>query len=189
MSVQPEPTSLTIPVLPTPSGRFTLRPFTLADAPDVQAHLADPRIAPWTLNIVHPYPDGAAAGWIATHGPDAEAGTAITWAIVTSENDRPIGAIAIHLEPRHSRGEIGYWLATPWWGQGVMTEAAHTVVAYGFTGLGLHRIQATCLPHNIGSYRVMEKAGMIFEGILRDYVRRDGISTDIAMYAVLSTDS
>ena len=97
------------------------------------------------------------------------------------------GAIAIHLAQNHRRGEIGYWLATPFWGRGVMTDAARTVVAYGFETLGLHRIQATCLPHNIGSYRVMEKAGMVREGILRDYiVHQAGDYADIAMYAIVA---
>ena len=179
-------TPLTIPTLPTQSGRFTLRPFTLADAPDVHSHLNDPRIAPWTLHIAHPYPEGAGARWIATHGPAAAAGTELTWAIVTPEDDRVIGAIAMHLAPRHRRAEIGYWLATSFWGQGVMTDATRTVVAYGFEALGLHRIQATCLPHNVGSYRVMEKAGMTREGILRDYVLHGDAFADIALYAIIA---
>lgn len=157
MTSSTDPQVLTIPVLTTESGRFVLRPFTLDDAPDVQTHLSDPRIAPWTLNIPHPYPEGGAAGWISRHGPEAEAGTALTWAITTPEDDRVIGAIGIHPEWRHNRGEIGYWLATSWWGQGVTTDAARTVVAYGFETLHLHRVEAKCLPHNIGSYRVMEK--------------------------------
>ncbi|MGN6032239.1 MAG: GNAT family N-acetyltransferase [Thermomicrobiales bacterium] len=187
MTAQPDAqTSSTIPTLPTQSGRFVLRPFTLDDAPDVHTHLNDPRIAPWTLHIAYPYPEGAGAGWIATHGPAAAAGTDLTWAIVTPEDDRVIGAIALHLTPKHRRAEIGYWLAVPWWGQGVMTDAARTVIAYGFEALGLHRIQATCLPHNVGSYRVMEKAGMTFEGVLRDYVIHGDGHADIAMYAIVA---
>lgn len=184
-----EPTPSSIPVLTTASGRYILRPFTLDDAPLVHEYLSDPRIAQWTLNIAHPYPAGAAEGWISSHGPSAEAGTDITWAIATPENNRVIGAIGMMLTPRHSRAEIGYWLATPFWGQGVMTEAAQTVVTYGLETLGLHRIQATCLPHNVGSYRVMEKSGMTFEGILRDYYLRRGEFTDSAMYAIVSRDN
>jgi ribosomal-protein-alanine N-acetyltransferase len=182
-----DPAPLTIPVLTTESGRFVLRPFTLADAADVFAHLQDPRIAPWTLNISHPYPSGAAERWIATHAPAAESGKALTWAVATANDDRVIGAIGMHLTPEHRRAEIGYWLATPFWGQGVMSDAARTVIPYGFETLGLHRIQATCLPHNVGSYRVMEKAGMTFEGILRDYVIHGGDHfADIAMYAIVA---
>ncbi|MGC4108008.1 MAG: GNAT family N-acetyltransferase [Thermomicrobiales bacterium] len=185
MTVSPPP-PLTIPTLTTRSGRFVLRPFTLDDAEDVHTHLADPRIAPWTLHIVHPYPEGAGSAWIATHGSNAASGTEITWAITSPDDDRVIGAIAMHLEQRHQRAEIGYWLAVPWWGQGVMSDAAQTVVAYGFENLKLHRIQATCLPHNVGSYRVMEKAGTTFEGILRDYVLHGNAHADIAMYAIVA---
>lgn len=178
-------TPLTIPTLPTQSGRFTLRPFTLADAPDVHSHLADPRIAA-TTTIQHPYPDGAAASWISTHGSAAEAGTGLVWAIASPEDDRVIGAISIMLTPAHRRGELGYWLAVPWWGQGVMSEAARAVVAYGFAVLGLHRIQAKCLPGNVGSARVMEKAGMTFEGVLRGYTYTKGNFVDLAMYAIIA---
>lgn len=180
---------LTIPTLATEGGRFTLRPFRHDDAPLVHEYLSDPRIAQWTLNIAHPYPEGAAEGWISSHEAAAEAGTDITWAIALPDDDRVIGAIGLILTPRHRRGEIGYWLATPFWGQGVMTEAARAVVAYGLGTLGLRRIQATCLPHNVGSYRVMEKAGMTFEGILRDYYLRRGEFTDSAMYAIVLRDN
>lgn len=185
MSAQPEPKPLTIPVLTTLSGRFTLRPFTPEDAPDVHTHLADPRIAD-TTTVSHPYPEGAAESWIASHGPAAAAGTGIAWAIVPLENDRPIGVISIMLTPTHRRGELGYWLAVPWWGKGVMGDAAQTVVAYGIETLGLHRIQARCLPYNIGSARVMEKAGLTFEGILRDYEFHKGDFVDLAMYAIVA---
>lgn len=185
MPTQSDSQPLAIPVLPTRSGRFVLRPFTLDDAPDVYEHLADPRIAA-TTTVRYPYPEGAAEGWIASHGPAAEAGTDVTWAIATTEDNRAIGAIAIHLAQEHRRAEIGYWLATPFWGQGVMTDAAQTVVAWGFETLGLHRIQATCLSHNAGSYRVMEKAGMVREGILRGYALRNGDFADIAMYAIVA---
>ena len=51
--------------IPTLSGiRITLRAFTLSDAPIVQDHLSRPEIAPWTLNMPYPYPDGAAEAWI-----------------------------------------------------------------------------------------------------------------------------
>lgn len=181
----PAPPPLTIPVLPTESGRFTLRPFTPDDAPDVHEYLADPRIAE-TTTIHYPYPEGAAESWIATHGPNAQAGTELVWAIATPEDDRAIGTISLRLTPRHSRAELGYWLAVLWWGQGVMSDAARTVVAYGFDTLGLHRIQARCLAYNIGSSRVMEKAGMTFEGVSRDFEFHKGAFADMAMYAIIA---
>ncbi|HEU0165061.1 MAG TPA: GNAT family N-acetyltransferase [Thermomicrobiales bacterium] len=172
---------LTIPILR--GARITLRPFTPDDAPTVQEMLAGPEIASTTLNISHPYPEGAAASWIESHAEAADLGMALTWASERTEDSMLLGAIAVHLTPRHLRGEIGYWLGVPFWNQGYTTEAAKLVVDYAFATLGLHRVQATCLPTNIGSSRVMEKAGLTFEGILRDYYQKRGVFTDVAMYA------
>ena len=172
-----------IPELTT--ERLLLRPFAPGDADRVTELLQRPEIAATTLNITHPYPEGAAASWIASHPGAAETGEAFTWAIYRREDDLLLGAIGIHIDARHLRGTIGYWLGVPYWNQGVTTEAARAVVDYGFTELELHRIDATCLPRNIGSSRVMEKAGMTYEGTLRGYVQKDGVFEDAAMYAVL----
>ena len=67
-----------------------------------------------------------------------------------------------------------------------MSEACQRVIDHGFEQLGLHRIEATCLPRNAGSSRVMEKAGMTFEGVLRDYVQKEGQFEDLAMYSIIA---
>lgn len=173
----------TIPEMTT--ERLLLRPFVPGDANRVIELLQRPEIAATTLNITHPYPEGAAASWIASHPGAAETGEAFTWAICRREDGLLLGAIGIHIDARHLRGTIGYWLGVPYWNQGVTTEAARAIVDYGFTELELHRIDATCLPRNIGSSRVMEKAGMTYEGTLRGYVQKDGVFEDAAMYAVV----
>ncbi len=70
-----------------------------------------------------------------------------------------------------------------------MTEVAQLVIRFGFDSLALHRIEAACLPRNVGSARVMEKSGMTYEGILRDYYRKGDHFEDIAMYAILASDA
>ena len=62
---------------------------------------------------------------------------------------------------------LGYWIGAPAARQGYMTEAARTMLRFGFKQLSLHRIYATCDPDNIGSVRVLEKLGMRREGYLR----------------------
>lgn len=182
-----EPTPLEIPVLTTESGRFILRPFTLDDAPNVYRYLSDPRIAA-TTTVEHPYPEGAAERWIARHQESAQAGDSIAWAIVRTEDSHLLGVISLYLTPAHRRGELGYWLGVPHWGEGIMSEAARRVVAYGFASLGLHRIEAQCLPTNTGSARVMEKCGMRFEGVLRGHTLTKGEFVDLASYAILEDD-
>ena len=175
-----------VPVLET--ARLRLRPFAPADAPRVRALAGDERVAAMTLNIPHPYPAGAAEVWIAGHAPGAAAGTLYSFAIERREDGLLLGAIGITPEPRHRRAEIGYWLGVDYWGRGYMTEAARRVVAFGFATLGLRRIQATCLPRNPASARVMQHAGMRYEGLLRSYIDKDGTDEDIAMYAIVRGD-
>jgi len=176
----------TVPVLLT--ERLRLRPFTLADVPEVTALVNDERVARPTLNIPHPYPPGAAEEWIATHAPAAAEGTACTFAIERRTDGALLGAIGMKDDIYACAAEIGYWLGVPYWGQYYMSEAARRVVEFGFTVLDLNRIEATCVPWNPASAGVMRNAGMTYEGRLRAYVIKQGRPEDIEMYAVLRNE-
>ncbi len=175
-----------IPILTT--ERLVLRPFVMEDALRVQALAGTAEVAATTLNLPHPYPEGAAARWIGTHAPAAAAGTSDTWAIVCAADAALVGAVALTMERRHARGELGYWLGAPYWGQGYTTEAARRVTAFGFADRGLHRIEAHCFPRNRASARVMEKAGLRYEGRLRGYVRKGETFEDVLVYGLVRTD-
>src|SRR3954453_17094331 len=103
--------------------RLLLRPFTLDDAPSVQRLVSAYEIAENTLLIPHPYPDGAAAEWIAKHDK-----TPKNPVFAIALDGEAIGAIGLDVAPDHDRGEIGYWIGVPYWGRGYMTEAAHAVL-------------------------------------------------------------
>jgi RimJ/RimL family protein N-acetyltransferase len=178
--------NLSIPLLDT--TRLVLRPFEPGDAPAVQQLAGHRAVAATTLNIPHPYPDGAAQEWVAGHAAAAAAERSLTWAIVRRDGDLLMGAISMRLVSAHRRGDLGYWLGVPYWNQGFMTEAARRVIAFGFDELGLHRIQASALPRNTGSWRVMEKADMQREGVQRGYALKAGTFEDVVVYAVLRTD-
>ena len=175
-----------IPVLET--ERLILRPFVAADAPTVEELAGDPEVAGPTLNIPHPYPAGLAAEWIASHPGNAARGEVYTFGIERKAGGTLLGAISATLAPRHCRAELGYWLGRPYWGQGYTSEAARRVTAFCFDELGLHRVQATCFIGNVASSRVMEKAGMQREGVLRGYTRKGDTFRDTAMYALLRAD-
>lgn len=169
-----------IPVLET--DRLQLRPFVSSDAAVVQKLAGAAEVAATTLNIEHPYPNGAAEAWICGVAENAGEGRALAWAIVNRHSSELIGAISIGLHSRHQRGEIGYWLGVPFWNLGYMTEAAVAVVMHGFEALNLHRDEAMVLPRNGASIRVVEKAGLAYEGTLRGYVRKGTVFEDVAIY-------
>jgi RimJ/RimL family protein N-acetyltransferase len=166
--------------------RLVLRPFVLADAKDVQRLAGEKAIADTTANIPHPYLDGMAEQWIATHQECFEAGELVNLAIVLQEPDILVGAISLmDLSARHERGELGYWIGQPYWNQGYCTEAAQAVLAYGFSVLGLNRIHARFFKRNPASGRVMEKVGMVQEGYLRAHDKKWEQFEDIVLYGIL----
>lgn len=108
------------------------------------------------------------------------------WAIVYKENNKFVGTHGyIWWLPAHARAEIAYALARKYWNKGLMTEAIKEVVRFGFEKMLLNRIEARCMVENIASQRVMEKAGMTFEGILREQMFAKGIYHDVKLYSIL----
>jgi len=173
----------TIPTLET--ERLRLRAFMLGDAPSIERLLDTPEISRTTLNLAYPYPAGIAERWIRSHGPSAEAGTGITWAITLRETGDVLGAVSLDTVNEHRRGALGYWLGVSYWNHGYMTEAIAPVIAFAFADLDYVRVEARHLPTNVASGRVMEKAGMAHEGTLRSYVLKDGLPVDITMRAIV----
>ncbi len=168
--------------------RLVLRPFQLSDAGTVQQLAGERSIADTTAVIPHPYLDGVAEAWIATHEKAFADGVAAHFALTLLEGGELIGAIGLHIVPEHGRAELGYWIAVPHWGRGYATEAARAVVAFGFESLNLHRIQASHITRNPASGRVLEKAGMKFEGIRRHAFKKWDAYEDLAGYAILDAE-
>ncbi len=169
------------------SDRLILRPFIATDASKVQRYCGEKAIADTTLNIPHPYEDGMAEAWIATHQPAWEAGELATFAVTTLASEL-VAAVGLRLEPPHRRGELGYWVGVPYWGQGYATEAAAALVAWGFDILDLQRIHAAHFSRNPASGRVMQKIGMTFEGIARQHVLKNDRWEDMARYGMVRGD-
>jgi RimJ/RimL family protein N-acetyltransferase len=94
------------------------------------------------------------------------------------------GGIGIHrLDDVHRRtAEIGYWLAEPFWGRGIMTEAVRALVPVAFDRYDIARLQAGIFSNNPASMRVLEKCGFIREAVHRDAVTKNGVTMDEEMY-------
>lgn len=79
--------------------------------------------------------------------------------------------------------QMGYWLAEPFWGNGIMTAAVRALSEYAFEELGFHRISVEPYTTNAASARVLEKAGFALEGVIRASVFKDGRILDQYLYA------
>ena len=105
---------------------------------------------------------------------------------VIAVDGEPVGWIYGRL-PRggQNSAELGYWLGRAWWGRGIMTAAAGEMCRLLFARGDVHRVWASALAVNVGSWRVMEKIGMRREGVFREAVTIDGAYYDDLYYAVL----
>ncbi len=83
---------------------------------------------------------------------------------------------------------LGYWIGAPYARQGYMSEAVRALVRHAFGPLGLHRVEAACVPENTASRRLLEGCGFIREGKARAYLRINGRWRDHLLYAILRDD-
>ena len=146
------------------SERLILRPVILSDASDVFEYSNRPMVGP-------------NAGW-KPHESLEETIEVMKmifidqetiWGIVLKESGRMIGTIGLVADPKRenpSAKMLGYAISDQHWGRGYMTEAAHSVIRYGFNQCSLELISAYCYPENTRSRRVIEKCGFAYEGTL-----------------------
>ncbi|TIX06559.1 MAG: GNAT family N-acetyltransferase, partial [Mesorhizobium sp.] len=121
---------------------------------------------------------------------DYAQGTAIAFFIFEEGSGKLVGGITLG-NIRHGvaqSGHIGYWIGERYSGRGLMTDAVKVVTRFAFDTLRLHRIEAACIPDNARSIRVLEKAGFRREGLLRSYLRINGIWQDHYLYARIEDD-
>ena len=105
-------------------------------------------------------------------------------AVVHRKENKLIGGCRINKETE-IQAHIGYMINQKYWGFGYATEVAKALVTYGFTELDVHRIYATCVPDNIASWKVLEKAGLVREGRLRESMMSQGKYCDAYVYGIL----
>ena len=108
------------------------------------------------------------------------------YAITDSVTRELLGAISLlDMSAQHARCEMGYWVAHQHWSTGVCTEAARAIIEYAHRELGITRVVARCLARNVGSARVMEKAGLVREGNLVKHVNHKGVFEDLLLYGTV----
>jgi len=100
-------------------------------------------------------------------------------------NEEAIGGIGITINSDVHRysAELGYWLAEPFWGKGIMSESVINLTDYAFEKFGLIRIYAEPYSINQASCRILEKAGFALEGRMRKNVLKNGQILDQFLYA------
>lgn len=162
--------------------RLILRQPTLNDAPAIQTYVSDWEVAKTTLNVPHPYPADGAREWLRQQFESPQPDH--YHFVICLKDARLIGSINVVITPRHRRAEIGYWIGRPFWGQGYASEAARQIVEFCFEELDLNRVHANYFAENPASRRVMEKAGMTFEGMLKQHFFRWSKYIDVGICGI-----
>ncbi|HMK02725.1 MAG TPA: GNAT family protein [Ferruginibacter sp.] len=99
------------------------------------------------------------------------------------------GRIGVHhINIMHRIGEIGYWLADGFQGRGIATKCCTALIQYGFTNLGLNRIEIKCATANIKSSAIAEKLGFKNEGTIREGELLHGKFIDLYLYSMLKSE-
>ena len=161
--------------------RCTIRPWAGTDAESLQRH-ANNRNVSIHLRDRFPFPyemQHAATflGWIARQPAPT------VWAIeVDGEAAGGIG-IELHTDVERVSAEIGYWLGERYWNRGIATEALQAVTAEAFRRFEITRLYAVPFADHAASVRVLEKAGYVKEGHLRQSAIKGGKIRDQFLYA------
>ena len=175
---------------PIDTHRLMLRRFTVDDAPAMFRNWAnDPEVTRYLTWPAHQSINATEAiirSWLTEY----EKPECYNWCMEWKETGEPVGSIGtVNLKERAGWVEIGYCMSRRLWGQGIMTEALVAVEDYLFAKVGCTRIQAKHDVQNPASGRVMQKSGMIREGILRGYGSNNrGDSVNLAMWSILRSE-
>jgi ribosomal-protein-alanine N-acetyltransferase len=166
---------------------YIIRDWKIADAQSIAKYANNRKI--W-INLrdafPHPYSLQDAESFISRV---AEKNPATVFAIATQAE--AIGSIGLMpgKDVHRYTAEMGYWLAEPFWGEGIMTQAVKSLTAYAIHDLRLHRIYAEPYATNPASAKVLEKAGFKREGILRSNAFKDGKVLDQFLYSYVKKDN
>jgi [ribosomal protein S5]-alanine N-acetyltransferase len=165
-------------------GKYIIRNWHIQDAPSIAKYANNRKI--WiNLRDAFPYPYSLedAEAFIARL---IEADPVTIFAIATKAEAISSIGLMLGKDVHRFTAEIGYWLAEPYWGKGIMANAVQFLAAWAFRELKLHRISAEPYSTNTASHRVLEKAGFTREGVLRSSAFKDGKILDQFVYSQIN---
>ena len=168
--------------------RLILRAMRVSDAPDMYDYAKRTEVTRYLL--WNPHPDIAyTRRYLEYLSGRYRLGLFYDWALISKETGRMIGTCGfVRFDCPHNSAELGYVLNPDYQGKGLMTEAARRVLQFGFSVLGLHRVECRYMVENEPSRQVMKRLGMSFEGVRRSSMLVKGLYRDIGYCAILANE-
>ena len=173
-------TTVDSPIIKT--KRLLLRKFIASDLENVYKGLSDPEIIKY-YGVSYKTLEDTKAQMQFFVDLEKE-GTGIWWAVCSLDNKTFYGAGGLNsLNKVHKKAEIGFWLLTEFWGQGIMTEVMPIICNYGFDNLELHRIEGLVETDNLTCKKAMKKLDFKLEGTMKDCEVKNGKFISLDIYA------
>ncbi len=166
------------------TDRLVLNNLKANDIPLIIKYASDPQISEFTLNLPHPYFEKDAVYWLNLANEGLRTGSRMIFAIRSKETMAFMGGISFSINLKNERAEAGYWIGLPFWNKGYVTEALKLMIKYGFEDLKLNKITSSHLGGNPSSGRVMEKAGLKKEGLLKKHLKSKMVFHDLVNYGL-----
>jgi ribosomal-protein-alanine N-acetyltransferase len=168
-----------------------LRPPRASDYPEWRELRARSRgfLQPW--EPTWPSDDLTRAAFrrrLAAYARDRELGASYAFFVLRSSDEAVTGGITLSNVRRGvaQMGTIGYWCGQPYTRQGLTLAAVRAVSDFAFRTLGLHRLEAACIPENDPSRRLLAKAGFLEEGHAKAYLKINGVWRDHVLFGLVS---
>jgi len=170
------------------AARVSLRPLTPNDTDDLFAVFGDAEVMrfwsspPWTdrndaVELIERVTRGAADNAF------------YQWGVASNDGNTAIGTCTLfQVDRRNRRAEIGFILRRDMWGKGLMSEAIGALLSFAFRTMNLHRIEADVDPRNENCLKLLERAGFVREGLLRERWLVNGEVNDSVMLGLLASD-
>ena len=170
------------------TARLKLREIADEDAPRLHSVWTDPLVTRYL--VLDPFTDlSQTREMISLLKGLHPSGEGFRWVLFLAVERETIGTCGFHnWKKEHARAEIGYEMDSRYWGKGLMSEAVRAVMDYGFTRMGLNRIEAFVSVGNRKSLFFLERNGFTFEGTLRQYELAHGRYQDQWICSLLKQD-
>jgi RimJ/RimL family protein N-acetyltransferase len=180
---------IVLPAEPLVDVDTALRPWRDGDLPALVESGRDPDVTRW-MGLPRQYRKSDARAYLMSRYDGVHAGVRAPFAIVATDGGELLGSIALaHFTWEDQRAEVGYWLGGRARGQGHATRAVRLICRWGFSTLGLERIELQAAVGNPASQRVAERAGFTREAVLRSrWATFGGERHDMVCFGLLAVD-
>jgi RimJ/RimL family protein N-acetyltransferase len=181
-------------MLPLPQltdGRILLRPHRAEDCEALHTAVTESvqEISPWLQWCHSRYSREEAESFVRLARAAWAQDTDYPFAILAVEDGAFLGGVGINHIVRPNRlANVGYWVRTSRTRRGIASAAVRLVSQFAFGTLGLSRLEIVCMPTNVLSRRVAEKAGAKFEALSRNRIVMHGIARDAVLYGLVPDD-